>query len=213
MKKIIFIVSIVIVAFSFSDCQKEVASNSENLDLFSEMEKQCEVIQAELDEYVYAAWGSYNPTRAELIANIDVSNFPNNEQEQQECNLANFEEWMQRYITIYSNDSDISNWDARSVLEEVQKDESLTTDQKILFAQCLSYGYFMTSNIPNVSTRATRSECLDSFKMSVAKICREYFYGSAFAFIMGSPWSLGFVTIRAYYKVDEAEKEYNNCVK
>lgn len=213
MKKIIFIVSIVIVAFSLSYCQNESVSNSENLDLFSEMENQYEVIQAELDEYVYATLGSYNPTRSELVANIDASTIISDYKfEYDETDL---EDWIQKYLAIYYADENVLNWNEQVILEQVQNDETLTAEQKILLAKSLAYGFYIKTEIGNdaiFSTRATAAECRAAFDKAVTRACRN-FVVSGFLGLATGGFGTAVATVVCYIAVDEAEKDYNKCMK
>lgn len=203
MKNIIINLAIIFIALITVSCMRNTTNELTNYDdLYAEMLNEYNKIYSEVSIYM------------DTISDIEYNKKQLNTRSNNNTDINALEPWMQRHIGPYLSPNNILEFNETDAIKKIASDNSLTKEQKTFLAKSISYGYYIKTRIKEitVNTRATKQECLDAFNKAALRIVRNFAISGSLGILTGG---LGTVAagVVAYISIDEAEKDYNNCMK
>lgn len=203
MKNIIINLAIIFIALITVSCVRNTTNELTNYDdLYAEMLNEYNKIYSEVSIYM------------DTISDIEYNKKQLNTRSNNNTDINALEPWMQRHIGPYLSPNNILEFNETDAIKKIASDNSLTKEQKTFLAKSISYGYYIKTRIKEitVNTRATKQECLDAFNKAALRIVRNFAISGSLGILTGG---LGTVAagVVAYISIDEAEKDYNNCMK
>lgn len=203
MRNIIINLAIIFIALITVSCMRNTTNELTNYDdLYAEMLNEYNKIYSEVSIYM------------DTISDIEYDKKRLNTRSNDNANINALEPWMQRHIGQYLSPNNILEFNETDAIKKIASDNSLTKEQKTFLAKSISYGYYIKTRIKEitVNTRATKQECLDAFNKAALRIVRNFAISGSLGILTGG---LGTVAagVVAYISIDEAEKDYNNCMK
>lgn len=203
MKNIIINLAIIFIALITVSCMRNTTNELTNYDdLYAEMLNEYNKIYSEVSIYM------------DTISDIEYNKKQLNTRSNNNTDINALEPWMQRHIGPYLSPNNILEFNETDAIKKIASDNSFTKEQKTFLAKSIAYGYYIKTRIKEitVNTRATKQECLDAFNKAALRIVRNFAISGSLGILTGG---LGTVAagVVAYISIDEAEKDYNNCMK
>lgn len=126
-------------------------------------------------------------------------------------------EWMERYLKKYMEPEDIRDWDEKGTLNAAIQDKSLTNKQRILLAKAMAWGYNVkTFSYRYFTSTKTSVECVEACQGAYARKCgriaRLAGLTGAICVMLGQPEGAALATIAAYYAVEQAADDMDQCI-
>lgn len=203
MRIIIINLVIIFITIITVSCMRNTTNELTNYDdLYAEMLNEYNKIYSEVSIYM------------DTISDIEYDKKRLHTRSNDNADINALEPWMQRHIGPYLSPNNILEFNETDAIKNIASDNSLTKEQKTFLAKSISYGYYIKTRIKEitVNTRATKQECLDAFNKAALRIVRNFAISGSLGILTGG---LGTVAagVVAYISIDEAEKDYNKCMK
>ena len=116
------------------------------------------------------------------------------------------------YIDIYTNKFSSYNIED-DIIECIVLDKKLNYSEKLIVAKILGGGEALKVFVNNNSfTKSTKAECDAAYTLALSRISRNFAITGAVGLIFGGVGLL-VATTMAYVALDDAEVDYNRCLK
>ena len=118
------------------------------------------------------------------------------------------------YIDFYTRSNNISEWDEHEVLELISNDSEFTPDEKLFFAQSISFAYYIktTSNPTDLLTK-TADDCYEAYSKASRRALRRAVATLLVGMLEPTPAGEALAVAMYAIEMSEAEEDYYECLR